>query len=367
MLFRNYKAIIAIAFITMIAFISCQREVSHEGETRPTLSSKDPAALAASIRVWHGVRTQGTLPAARGAGIQLDASANEPVLAFAGRYAIIQPEVITGDVKGYYVTVNGSSQYFNVDYSKPRDLGGRVRPGQKRSSPFMGQRVDSSGNGNIDSSIVIVLPQNIQVPDTFCVTYCAYDSNGNISQPVTTCIFVSSLGADANGSWIGGNWRFTASWDATYRDTIIYNRWTSWDNDYYCEYDSASGFSYVSNLPNGSVPLGGDSVYYRKADLNLSSNGAQRYDEDYEVKYVDQGTSTCQQLVYATAPENYFMTGGWSYNSATNKITIIFEFDDFGIPTVEAWEYDVIRVSNNNFIMVDNWDPSNPYYIRLQK
>ncbi len=370
MRFRSFQLIALLAVLSIVTLISCQKEF-NPGLEEPKLSSKDPVALSKAIKVWHGVRTQGTPPAPRGTDLQLDNSSAEPVKAFAGRYAIIQPQIVTGEVQGYYVALNGANEYFKVDYTKPRDIPGRQsNMSRQRKTPFQTAQVSrQQRNGNVDSSIVVVIPASIQVPDTFCVTYWAYDSLGNISNPVTTCIIVSSLGTDANGGWLVGEWKLTATWDSSWHDTIVYNKWSLYDMQYGCYFDSISQSSYLAPVwMNSSPVIVGDSIFYRKQNLTFGVNGGQKFEEDATTKILDASSSTCSNFVFF-APQNStdVMTGAWHYNSVTNKVTIIFEFDDLGTPVVEAWEYDVIKVNNNHFIMVDNWDPLYPYYIRWQK
>jgi hypothetical protein len=359
-----------LCFILLTIFSACQREFTPKLPASPTISSKDPKALAAAIKVWHGTRVMGTPPVPAGTSLQLDATANPTVKAFAGRYATILPEVISGDVQGYYVGIAGSGQYFKVDYTKPRNINGRVRAGTlKRNSPFIANGVDSTG-GNVDSALVIVLPANINVPDTFCITYCAYDSQGNISQPVTTCIIVSSLGGDANSGWINGTWKLTSSWEANEpHDTIIFNKWIAEGSDYVCAYDSSTNTSFIEySYGSGQPVIVSDSVNYKRLDLAFAVNGAMEFTEAGDDKLLLRDSSTCQRFKFSPV-ESYSeaMTGAWSFNSATNKITMIFETDGYGTSVVEAWEYDVVKVNNTHFIMIDNYDPAYPYYMRLQK
>ena len=42
---------------------------------------------------------------------------------------------------------------------------------------------------------------------------------------------------------------------------------------------------------------------------------------------------------------------------------LIFEFDYYGVPEPEAYEYDVIKVNDNHFILKDIDD----YYIRFER
>ncbi len=356
--------------LALVFVVGCQKEFTPQLPVAPVLSVKDPKALAASIKVWHGTRMQGTAPAPTGAGLELDPLAMPTVKAFAGRYATIQPGVISGNVVGYYVSIAGSGQYFKVDYSKPRVINGRLGTSNgSRETPFIPNRVDSAG-GNVDSALVIVLPPNINVPDTFCVTYCAYDALGNISQPVTTCITVNSLGGDANSAWLTGTWKMTAEWEENnYHDSLIYNKWLPVRNyRYYCDYDSIDNSYRITWVDNGTTPIAEDSVWYRKMDLSIAANGAASFAGDEDTKYRDWQDNNCQNPLFQpieTSKET--IGGGWSFDGATNKMTLIFEMNDTGASVVEAWEYDVVKISNSQFLLADLSNPSERYYLRFEK
>jgi hypothetical protein len=356
MKFHNLTYFTAIIFISLIAFYSCQKEPNEKVDK--VISSKDPQALSSSIKVWHGIRTQGNPPAEKGNALQLDNTLTDPLYAIAGRYAIIQPQVISGDVAGYYLKINGAPDYFKVDYTKPRN----VRQIQHRNMRVFG--LDSAG-GNLDSAIVIVLPSNLHVPDTICMTYWAYDNTGNVSNPVDVCVIINSLGTDANGTWLNGNWKYTAEWDnSSPHDTIIYNKWTTMGG-YYC----SNGMLQWSDYPISGQPfIVADSFFYRKADLTYGTNGGLKYEVDDSWKEIDYYNSSCSNFMFApTQNEAESLTGAWSYNSTTHKLIIVFEFDDAGIPVEEAYEFDAIKVNDKNMILVDNSDPTDPYYSRFEK
>ena len=357
-----------LAFVCMtVTYTSCKKDTKQP--ENPVLSSKDPQAISAAVKVWHGQRLQGTAPAPKGTAVELDASVTPPVtLAFKGRYAIINPAVAQGEIAGYYLQFNGAKEYFKIDYSKPR--GGRVA-NRKPESPFkMDSRHARTMNGNADSSIVIALPDNLQVPDTFCVSFCAYDVTGNVSNVVTTCIVVNSLGTDAAGSFLHGEWKNTATWDSggQAHDTVIYNRWVgdSYYSGYVCATDAA-GNSYLNYNFNGTTPLVNDSTFYLKSHIVFATNGGINFDYSAKRKSVDLTQSSCSSFIFfPIEEENEKMTGAWNYNAATGKMVLIFEFDDAGLPSLEAWEYKVTKVSNNNIILTDDTF-GYPYHIRFEK
>jgi hypothetical protein len=343
---------------SLFIFYACQKEPNVKIDNE--ISSKDPKAISAALKVWHGIRTEGNPPSEKGTALQLDNTVTGPLYAIAGRYAIIQPEVISGDVKGYFLKVNGASDYFKVDYTKPRNVARQI----KRKT--RGLRMDSTG-GNLDSAIVIVLPATLHVPDTVCMTYWAYDASGNVSNPVDVCIIIKSLGTDANGTWLNGTWKYTAEWDnSSPHDTIIYNRWLADPyGGYYCD----NGMLQWSNQPVPGYPfLFADSSFFRKADLTFGSNGGFKYEVDDSWKSFDYVNSSCSNPVSTPVEsEAETITGAWSYNSTTHKLIVVFEFDDGGLPVEEANEFDVIQVNSKNMILADKSDPTDPYYSRFEK
>lgn len=368
----SYLSLFSFLLTIALATSSCTKKDTQE-EPKPddkTLSSKNPQALSAAVKVWHGERLQGTAPAPKGTALQLDASSSVPTtLAFAGRYAVIQPAVSQGDVAGYYLQFTNAKEYFKIDYSKPR--GGRMAPGHKPTSPLGRNFREARTQGNADSAIVIALPANLQVPDTFCVSYCAYDAQGNVSNVISTCIVVNSLGADAGGSWLNGIWKNTANWDSSVhdRDTVIYNKWSAdrYNWGYVCRFDSFAGQYMLSYNGNNSNALVNDSVYTIKSHVTFGVNGGFASEYHVRFKYVDVSASTCSQFEFTQLPDERDSTNGaWNYNSTTGKMVAVFEFDASGIPQLEAYEYKVIKVNNNNIILMDD-NYGYPLYARFER
>ena len=355
---------LSVCILSALFFLnSCQREVDEKLPASPPVSSKDPAKLSASLKVWHGTRTTGTPPAPNSNTPAIDPTANPSVLAIAGRYAIIKPEVITGNVAGYYLGVPASGQYFKIDFKKPRNIAGRsIKPPHQSI-------LQRTASGNADSSIVIVLPPNINVPDTFCVTYCPYDSLGNIGQPVTTCIYVSSLGAGTGNGWLQNDFKTTSSWDIangirTNIDTVIFNKWTIDGYGYSCDQTTNPPSLQPVNI-QGFPSIVSDSLYYLKYNIRFATNGAFDYKLLDKSKSLDIQNSNCSQFIFN--PIFNFgdsVTGAYSFNLNTNKLVLIFEFDYQGIPNPEYWEYDVIKINDNHFILRD---PIDDYHIRFER
>jgi hypothetical protein len=372
------RKIFLFSALAAILLQSCQKAADDKLPEQPPVSSDDPAKLSAAIKVWHGQRTTGNMPAPTGSLPELNPSANPEVKAFAGRYAIIKPEVLDGTVAGYYVGIAGAGQYFKVDYTKPRDIAGRIgshRPVRGAKGSANGRLLDIQ-DGTADSSIVIVLPPSIQVPDTFCVTYYPYDPQGNIGAGVTTCIIVAALGADASSAWLQNKWSIVSDWafvngQLDYYDTIIYNKWQkNYNEGYGCYTGGPNGtyLNFISAAGGGPIPpvLVADSLYYKKYDLRFATSGA--FDATYETdeKFVDLMTSNCSQFNFNPV-ETYtdITTGGWSYNAATGQLLFIAEFDYNGVPEVEVFEYYVLKITDTHCVLKDISYPGEEYFIRM--
>jgi len=345
------KILLTLTTAGVLILAGCKKE-STNNNTEPPISSKDPVALSKSLKIWHASRITGTAPLPTGgAGAPVVNPPSNDVKAFAGSYAIIKPSVLSGSVAGYYIGIEGAGEYFKLDYSKPRTEG---RPKVRTPKNFLHRPMDGS-----DSSIVVTIPANLQVPDTFCITYCAYDSIGNIGQPVTTCIIVSQLGGDASSSWLNGVWRYSADLDFNNNttDSVIYNRWTFGESEnvsYYCYTDPGGNSSVMLQFGPMSdpafVPLGvADSVFRFKGDMALGSTGGMNYVDSFVTRNLRIDSSTCSSLVFSSETQVYHTLGGWSLTG--DRLTLVYLFDEVGQEEYSAEDYLITRPDNNTLVL----------------
>jgi hypothetical protein len=349
-------------FMAFVILYGCKPEGSAE---LPVVRPEDPKGVSAAIKVWHGVRTQGNPPApsTSGGAPQLDNfSNNQQIPAISGRYAIIQPQVISGAVKGYYVRVNGATDFFRVDYNKPRELNrtaGSYLHSRYNKALARGLGIDSTGNSTSDSSLVIVIPPTIQ-PGQFCVTYWAYDSTGNVSNPIVACITISSFGGDASTSYLHGTWHVTAIADD---DT------TTWEPVYYSDTTFFSGYCVNNHVVVDSNGFGNINYPYAieaptKDDLVFGSNGGLRYEFAILKKSFDYSASTCNSWIFQDDSYEEDLQGAWSFNATTNKLLLVFDFDDQLAPDPEFYQYQLIKQSNTRIVF---HDAENEEWLRLEK
>ena len=356
------RKLIFLPFLALVFFYACKPDGSVE---IPRVRTDDPKALSSAIKVCHGLRTQGNPPSSstNPNAPQLDpGSNNQELVAIAGKYAIIQSEVTSGAVAGYYVRVNGAGDFFKVDYTKPRNISGRfvrpLRPGDHNKSLYRGMNIDSTGGGNLDSSIVIVIPSTIQ-PGQFCITYWAYDSSGLVSNGISACINVSSFGGDAS---LTGTWHITGTTDDTTAgwDPVYGTGDTLWQTGV-CINNKV-----VDTFTGGPGTLQYPLYLYlvSKADLSFSSNGGMKYEYHETEKEFNFLTSTCSSWSFYDQSYGDTITGAWSFTPATSSLVIIFDFDDMGNADPEAYEYRLTKINSNKFYLYDAYDDS---WLRLEK
>ena len=351
---------ILLPLAAVFVFYACKPD---KPDNSGTLRPDDPKAVSSALKIWHSSRVQGNPPASNNnpnGPLLNPQSNNQTIKAVAGKYAIIQPEVMATSLAGYYIKVNGADEYFKVDYKKPRE-GGRGKPRVSRHNKALakGFGIDSTGSNNLDSSIVITIPSTIQ-PGQFCMTYWAYDSTGNVSNPISVCISVYSFGGDASASYLHGTWHMTGysedttmGWEpmAGYSDTM-YSQGTCINNQI------------VDSFGMGQVTYPLYIYTIDQADLAFSSTGGLKYTYSETDKEFNYQQSSCSNFVFDSYSYSDALTGAWSYNSTTGKMIIIFDFDDMGIAEPEAYEYKLIKLSNNKILLNDqDWGD----YLRLEK
>jgi hypothetical protein len=355
---------VLIGTLSAIGLVSCQREVEGILDNGPKIDPSNPQSISASIKVWHGERTAGKapLPGSNPARPVIDPFSNgQQIHAIAGRYAIIEPEVVSGNLAGYYVSVTGANEHFKVAYSKPR-LTERPRRfnhvrTQYQNKPF-GMDSAGAGNGILDSAIVIQIPANIQ-PGSFCITYCAYDSAGNVSDSIGACITVTQFGGDASTSYLTGKWKASAIKEDTS------TQWQPWDyspeiriDTLYCEPDPVVGYGFTDYCYTGFCPnYFVDTIYNDqniKTDFTFSDNGGFRYDEQWIYKEYARFGTTCGNAGLDGGLESDIFDGAWSYNSTTHKIILVLDFDAYGFPDPEAYEFILTKDSDQQITFIDS-------------
>lgn len=367
--------------LTALVLFSCKKS-GKDNEPMPGINPTDGQAVSAAVKVWHSSRITGQspTPSINPSRPELDPASNDQkIYAVAGRYAVIRPTLLSGNIAGYYLHIDGANDYFKIDYSLPAQRISNIRERKlallrkklEATLQFRGMDSTDDGNGILDSTIVINIPSTIQ-PGTFCVTYYVYDSSGLVSDPVETCITVESFGGDATtANYLAGKWKLTAS-----RDSLPTAPWEPFIYEpevqmqtFFCNYDSSEDRYYASETCNsGSCPSFIDTVSYTKfdkLDLSFTAEGGLSEEYKFNFKNFGPGNNNCNELeTYFDFTDEGYMLGAWSYNASTNKLILIVEFVVDG-QTDAPWvdEFTFIKDSDQQLSLFDSFG----YGTRLQK
>lgn len=325
-------------------FTSCKKENASppvNGNTGNGIKPTDVDAVSGSLTVWHSSKITGSFPAAGN-------NANTPVLyqdlyysnikTVSGKYAIMLPNIASGEVTGYYVQVKNAGVYFKINYG--------AAPNPK------------------DSAIIIQLPAGIQT-GSFTLLISAYDAAGNTSAPVEIKIAVEKLGSTDATS-------FTGSWKLTGTKTGIqpwdYNLYERKDGQmmvYNCIDNHLAGI-YSNMNPLSNVRLSLSKTDLKKNQIDFTAAGDLSSDIQEDGYLIDEVNSSCNNPVYNYSTDfSYYrqQQSGWIYNAATKKIIFMYNYiiPDLSRGITYYYEYDVLENTGSKLVLKDNSDNYKEY------
>lgn len=178
---KSNSIVLGIFLLIGLSFFSaCKEERMINGqETDPSdpnalIDPADANSLASVLIIPNGQAVAGTPPPPSNSSSAPTVSNNvQSVTSSNGSTTPLDLiyENVNGDLGGCYVQVEGADSYFQVPYS-----GG------------------STSSGTL--ALPINIPTNVDQGE-FCVSYCVYDVNGQVSNLVYTCVSVLRLGTGA--------------------------------------------------------------------------------------------------------------------------------------------------------------------------
>ncbi|WPV68173.1 hypothetical protein [Chitinophaga sp. LS1] len=322
------KIILSGVLASVVAFYACTKEGTtttitntvHDTTIVTTYASgiANADTLTAGLKVAYGSSVTGTFPAASAdaSAPVLDSLYNKTYTVIKSRYLIIYPPNVSGNVAGYYVQIAGAASYFKIDYTQAYGL--RKAAKQARAAATKTPNARGIGDGYIDSTIVFKLPATIN-GDTFYVKYAAYDTLGRVSDAITATVLVLPEGSDKwtdslTGTWnyYGHNYYYNGSWEYTdYQVDTLYNYNQNFDcNNDQLSFGSTLTIPYYKNIYHSSYSFDNYSFTYS-------------YSNNYG--YLDMNTSTCSNYVYNLNYSADSEEGGFSYDPATKKFTVIYD------------------------------------------
>lgn len=321
--------------------------------TAPTFTKLEASAVSSSIKV-QGTKKTGNAPAPSDdfsaphiyrwfIGDEVD-----EIRAAAGKTAKINVSV-SGDIAGYYLQVEGSDEYYDIPASS---VGARIGTGSKKS--VFSRKTSTTNNARIASSNTIVI--EIEVPASlqggeFCVYYCVYNSEGLVSNTLKSCIQVQSIGGAGAEFLTSGEWAFK-------RAVLIYTE---------------DGETVTENIEIGVLDIYNDTAYCYLDSKEYPYVNEDRYDYQYmrftanggfESEYKgyskgrDYDVDVCENgLVLKEQVNTGSVSGAWSYNSATQTLTLLYEStdDESGYTSQYFEEYKVVN-SGSSMALTNTYD-----------
>ncbi|ASZ13021.1 hypothetical protein KTO58_09225 [Chitinophaga pendula] len=308
-----------------------------------TVNVKDPKALTAAVKVYHGSLVNGAFPDASGAGAPVLSTTNykDVIPAISGRYAVLPLILNVPDgqnptaPKGAYVKIVGADSYFDIDFSKP--LNGRQAPTKHNGI---------ARDAYADSVVVIKLPEDI-TKDTFKVELAIYNAQKQVSNKVTIAIATIAAGGGS------ANTAFQATWiPSRYKDDSTNLEWKPAmvdrvDSGYLVCVNNQLNFS-ETNIPGAKKYYLGE-YHDVKNETTFGAGGQGSSEYLVKRKNLDYNKSTCDNLVYVENNDGSKEVFGWSYNTSTQLMTLVY--DGNGINGEFDFEVIRMRIENNKLYM----------------
>jgi hypothetical protein len=315
--------LIAIATVALLA--SCG---GGDDPKKSGIDVDDPNAVSESLTVENSTFVDGNPPSPTGgdAPVLDEYYDGVAIPTIQGLKVIVTAPIQTGDAAGFYVKIDGADGYFKVNAAKADIGSGRVGEKKRARNFFHGARTQEED----EASFSIEVPANIQ-PGEFCISYCVFDAQNQVSNIIQRCVVVSKIGG-SKSAFLSKEW----SWVKTqlFEDNVLESELIVgvereypylaelWCNDESTEIEVA------------------DTELSDYGYLKFSDNGAFQIDEKYSYTYYDWSSECTPEYITETEEESW--TGAWSYDDNTKKLIILYnEFEDEEYPTTVAQTYDV--------------------------
>jgi hypothetical protein len=271
----------------------------------------------------------------------LDASTDDETLfSVQGSKIIVSSSLETGSASGFYVKIVGAEGYYKVTSTA---ASGRQRMFSKEKRNSFGKQ-GRTQEGDVTFSIEV--PDNIK-PGEFCISYCVYDAQNQVSNVIERCVTVKSLGGNNSAFLSAHDWEFVK--ELGYENSqLVYEG--------YPGVPDSSTYTTDIACDNSFVDVEVNAVYTTNyAYLKFGSNGAlQTSSENYE-KDIDYENSNCT-VVYTEGTSQQNTSGAWSYDSDSKTLIMVYNVEWAGGVETVGEQYEVSVVDNNLILKVNYSD-----------
>ncbi len=270
----------------------------------PIVESLDPSMASSYLVIENAVKNDGNPPAATVDQPSFDLLIESYNAVPENGFSIVFEA--DENFEGIYLQVKGANEYFDVPATSANSLRQQIT----KEKAISLARTDD----NFELSINLIEDAEL---GEFCVDICVYDESGNISIIEEFCVTIKN--------W-GGNSELVGKWKYAKIEEFSNNVLTDTDATDWGYLDSTQYYGHCNDTTPEIATI------ERFEWIELESNG------NYTDNYLDGIISITPDCDQEDVLDVYY--GKWSYNEATNEITIV----DFEV-----------RNDINNF-------PNNPEY-----
>lgn len=241
------------------------------------------------------------------------------------------------ELGGVYLKVDGSNKYFDVPVSSIN-----LRKASGSQSSFI-LNDDSTGTVNIDPGVL--------EPGTFCVSYCVYDAQNQVSNIVQICYEVEQFGG---ANFVQGNW-------TVYKTESFNEGSLQWQTDNYpksetyttddVQCDSSTFYNVLGNYNSNS------SYFF---NIGTSSIGI----KDMSTKQIQDKNYVCanngESRIINTEGFDEF-SGNWSFDEDNSRIIFLLNQSKSYLKnlTDNVIIEDNTEVFNQNDLYIDSYNVIN--------
>ncbi len=278
---------------------------------KPSFTDLDGQEVSSKLTINNATRMTDQIPSPDPDGpVLYDDSEAESIRAANGKNIVLELYSDTY-VEGVYLQIDGATDYFDIDLTDANTTK-KVSINPKKS-PFKSKAHLKTAQSS--TNLEIELPESLG-QGKFCVSYCIYNSVEGISNIVTRCVEIQSLGGNAS---LVGEWDFKNATLFTDGEILTIYKGKSWNYPYNTGeqlYDDCfSKDKYVINDFVVSLMANGTETEYTSSNdeyYTIDENNNCILDEEYS----GQMTETTN--------------GYWSYDNSVNTLTLIEEYDEYG-------------------------------------
>jgi hypothetical protein len=327
--------LIVVSILTVLS--SCGGDDNDPKKTNVDVDN--PNEVAKSLKVENATLMTGNPPSPTGGSAPVidEFIDGTPIFTIQGLKIIVSAPIESGDAAGFYVKIDGADGYFKVNSAKADIGSGRKASLKKRNFFKTGRKQEED-----EASFSIEVPEGIE-PGEFCITYCVFNSQGQVSNVIGRCVIVSELGG-SNAEFLSKEW----SWLNTklYEDGNLIDEVTVGvaDEDTY-----EAGISCDGEWNEIVVT---DSDLNEYGYLKFSKNGAFQIDEKYSYTYYDWDSECTPEYITETEEETW--TGAWSYDDDSHQLIILYNlYYDEDYPSTLLQTYDA-EMQNGKLILTND-------------